>query len=178
MAVAEFGILHRVSQPFFLFRDIRNNVWYHLTFVYPERLFGESGIERKERRRAKSGAEAGVPFRGCRSVGRSDPERLERNGTNGENVWGIHKTSENIITFSWYGETQKTKTYEYIGWYPNLALISSPFLTNFDAKMFQKHSKLIKNPYSTLWILQSETLKIVILEEKTLKMTFLQKSSF
>ena len=52
----------------------------------PERLFGVSEMERKERRRAKSGAEAGVPFRGGRSGGRSDPERLERNGTNGENV--------------------------------------------------------------------------------------------
>ena len=57
-----------------------------LTFADPERLFEVSEMKRKERRRAKSEAEAGVPFRGGRSGGRSDPERLKRNGANGENV--------------------------------------------------------------------------------------------
>ena len=57
-----------------------------LTFADPERLFEVSKMKRKERRRAKSEAEAGVPFRGGRSGGRSDPERLKRNGANGENV--------------------------------------------------------------------------------------------
>ena len=57
-----------------------------LTFADPERLFEVSKMKRKERRRAKSEAETGVPFRGGRSGGRSDPERLKRNGANGENV--------------------------------------------------------------------------------------------
>ena len=51
-----------------------------------EETFRSKCSECNERRGAKSVAKAGVPFRGGRSGGRSDPERLKRNGANGENV--------------------------------------------------------------------------------------------
>ena len=122
---------------FFNFGDITKILWY-CWFFYFEETFRSECRERNERRGAQSVAEAGVPFRGGRSGGRSEPERLKRNGANEENVWGIRKTSKKIITFPDM-EKHKKKTFQHIQWYPILALIFCPFLTNFDANFSKLH---------------------------------------
>ena len=78
-----------------------------LTFADPERLFEVSKMKRKERRRAKSDAEAGLPFRGGRGGGLSEMERTEKTS---EGSAKRQKISSHFPDM----EKHKKKTFQYI----------------------------------------------------------------